>query len=187
MKGRIGLLASSVLAAGLLTLAAIGTAFAADPTLTPGAGPRGPVAGSIGGWGGGAGSGSVLQALEKLTGLNAEEIKALRESGKSAAQIANDKGVSEETLLNEVLAARKTALDEAVKAGRITQERADYMLKNMTERVKEGLNRTEVGPRGARGSGVGPARTERAGCPFAESGQGLGPGRMGRWGASRAQ
>lgn len=181
MRGKIAILASSVAVAGLLAIGVVATAFAADPAPTPGAGPRGPMAGAIGGWGGGTGYGSVDQALEKLTGLNSDEIKALREGGKSAVQIAQEKGVSEEALLDEILAARKAALDEAVEDGRITQERADYMLQNMTERVKEGMTRTEVGPRGPRGSGVGPARGDQTACPPGTTGERPMRGGMGRW------
>ncbi|MGI5837637.1 MAG: hypothetical protein ACOX87_14255 [Chloroflexota bacterium] len=181
MKGKIALLASSVAIAGLLSIGIAATAFAADPAPTPGAWARGPMAGAVCGWGGGAGYGSVNQALEKLTGLTSDEIIALREGGKSAVQIAHEKGVSEDDLLNEILAARKAALDEAVKDGRITQERADYMLQNMTERVKEGITRTDIGPRGPRDRGLGPARGNQMACPYGVDGERPMRGGMGRW------
>jgi len=180
MKGKIFLRISGVVVAGLLAIGVVATAFAADPTPTPWAGQRGPMAGAIGSWGGGAGAGSVVQALEKLTGLSATEIQSLRAGGKSAVQIANEKGVSEEALVNEILAARKAALDAAVKANRITQAQADYMLNNMASRVKEGVNRTDVGPRRPISASVGPMRGDQASCPYGQAGQMLGRGRMGR-------
>ncbi len=177
MRRGLKYLTGSAVVAGLLTVSVVGTAFAADPTPAPGAGPRGPVAGAMNALhqGAGWGSSAVTQALEKLTGMKSEDVIAQRQAGKSVVQIAKEKGVAEDAVVKEVLAARKASLDEAVKAGRITQERADYMLNNMTERVKDGLNRTETGPRGDAGRMGG--QSQRGTGQFS---QGMGPG-MGRW------
>mgnify|MGYP005852915919 FL=1 len=188
MKGRFRWLVGSAVAAVLLLVPALGTAAAADPTPVPGGpgGFRGPEgAAGVAGRGAGHGFASVFEALQKLTGLTAEEIVAQRHAGKSAVEIAREKNVGEDALMAEVLAARKAALDEAVKAGRITQERADFMLKNMTERVKEGLNRTSVGPRGGQGWPAWAGQAQRG--PGKPS-EGRGPGLANRWGSQgRAQ
>ncbi len=187
MRGRIGLLAGSAAVVGLLILSSVGIAMAAEPTPTPGGGPRGPAAGAVDAACRGAGYGfsAVADALQKLAGLKAEEVVAERQAGKSVVQIAREKGVSEDALVKEVLAARKASLDKAVEAGRITQERADFMLKNMAEQVKLGLNRTSVGPGG---SGTGPAwagqgrrGSAQSGRGFGQPGLGTGPGGMNRW------
>ncbi len=177
MKSRFSLLAGSAAVAGLLTLGVVGTALAADPTPVPGGGPRGPVAGAVDAVCQGAGWGfnAISETLQKLTGMKPEDVQAQRQAGKSVVQIAKEKGVAEDAVVKEVLAARKASLDEAVKAGRITQERADYMLNNMTENVKDGLNRTETGPRGDTGRMGG--QSQRGTGQFS---QGMGPG-MGRW------
>lgn len=189
MNGRFKWLVGSAAAAVLLLVPAVGTAMAADPRPVPGVpgGFRGPAAGAAdAAWrGAGYGFASVSQALQKLTGLKPEEIAAQRQAGKSAVEIAKEKNVGEDALVEEVLATRKAALDEAVKAGRITQERADFMLKNMTEGIKEGLNRTSVGPRGGQG---GPAWAGQAQRGPAKSSEGRGPGLMNRWASQgRAQ
>ena len=181
MKSNVKLLVGSAVAAGVLAAASIGTAFAADPTPGP-LGTRGPAAGPAGAvcQGIGRGFSSLSDALQKLAGISPEEVQAERQAGKSAVQIAAEQGVTEEALVDEVLANRSAALDEAVQAGRITQERADFMLDNMTGRITEGLNRTSVGPNGPRG-GYGPASASRAQAGFGQSSEGVGPGMMNRW------
>jgi hypothetical protein len=184
MRKNVRLLAGSAIAAGMLVAASLGTAFAADPVGQLG-GPRGPVAAAVDAvcQGIGQGFGGVIQALQKLTGLGQEQIVAERQAGKSPVQIATENGSSEGALASEVLSAKKERLDEAVGAGRISQERAEYMLGNMTERVTESINRTEMGPRGPRGSGPALQREQRS---AGEPGQGAGPGMANRWGGQGA-
>lgn len=173
MNGRVRLLLGSAAAVGLLAMAGVGTIFAADPAPAP-PGPAGVETCDDGLHRGGAwGFSSVSQALQKLTGLTEEEIHAERDAGKSAVQIAAERGVAEDALLREMLDSRRAALEEAVGAGRITQDRVEQMLGNMAERVKEGLNRTETG---SRGEGAGPWWTGKAQRGAGEQGQGMGPG-----------
>jgi hypothetical protein len=181
MRRNVKLLAGSAIAAGMLVVASIGTAFAADP-VTPLGGPRGPVAEAVDAVCQGIGQGfsNVVAALQKLTGLGQEQIVAERQAGKSPVQIAAENGVSEGALATEVISAKKDRLDEAVQAGRISQERAEFMLGNMTERVTESINRAEMGPRGPRGSGPALQREHRSAA--GEPGLGAGPGMMNRWG-----
>jgi hypothetical protein len=184
MRKNIRLLAGSAIVASMLVVASIGTAFAADP-VTPLGGPRGPVAGAVDAVCQGIGQGfsAVVQALQKLTGLGQEQIVAERQAGKSPVQIAAENDVGEGALAAEVLSGKKAGLDSAVQAGRISQERADFMLNSMTERVTESINRTEMGPRGPKGSGPMLQRDQRS---LGEPGQGAGPGTMNRWGGQAA-
>ena len=113
-----------------------------------------------------------LGVLAKLTGLSVEEIRAQRRSGKSISDIAKSKNVSEQQFIDQVLAARKAALDVRVKQGVITQKQADEILAFMRDRMKKHFESTAPG----RGSGLG-------GCPGGgAAGSVGGPGGCGRLG-----
>jgi hypothetical protein len=113
---------------------------------------------------------SLLQATVDVTGLTAEEVIKEKQAGKSFSQIAESKGKTG----NDVVAAARTALakklDEAVKAGNLTQEWADARLKAFDAMAAVAVKDTTVGPKmnmGGRGLGHGwhgdcPGRQEDA-------------------------
>lgn len=172
---------------------AIGTSFAEDPTPTPAAQAqqwqRGPGHGAGVRQGAGFGfqalSGEVADAL----GMTADQIRAERLAGKSLAEIAAAKGMSEDKLVELMLAARKKLLDQRVAAGTLTQAQADAAYTQMQARVKDGIERTEVGPNRPAdgvGLGLGWGRGAQAGtmADYGQPGQGTGPGMARHWGAS---
>ena len=140
-----------------------------------GAGAGGPA------WGGQA----SLDVVSKLTGLTVEEIRTLRQDGRSLSQIAQSKGISEETLIKEILAAKKTVLDAQVSAGTLTQAQADLMYKNMSDQVKESVTRTTTGPNEDRGScvctetGLSDTTAGTVTGSTTTQSRGMGKGRMG--------
>lgn len=132
-----------------------GTALAANPAPTPATGNAGWTCAGMGagrGMGGGLGWDGMspwmgLPAeVEELLGLTDAEIHAERLAGKSLVQIAESKGVSEETLVNTILDAKKAELDELVADGKLTQAQADTMYRNMQQTVPVTVNRTGIGP-----------------------------------------
>jgi hypothetical protein len=156
------LLAIAIVAAALAALLAT-SAFAAAP-ITPPA----PVPGSGYGYGAGngihvpgtgltsqgAGVGARRGAPEwvgdndnaaSVLGLTVEQLQAERLSGKSLAEIAATKGITEDALISKLVDARKASVTELLTAGKITQAQADYMLNNMAEHVKVMVERTTVG------------------------------------------
>ncbi|MDI7274968.1 MAG: hypothetical protein QME94_03220, partial [Anaerolineae bacterium] len=101
---------------GALGLFAVGTVFAQEPTPTPGAKPPWP-----GPWGRICrGAGILGEAITDLLGMTREEIYTERAAGKTLSQIAGEKGVSDQQLIDAMLAAQKERIDEALKEGRIT-------------------------------------------------------------------
>ena len=152
---------------GVLVLTVAGTALAAGPGTgihTPGTGlasnwtnaadmPCGGIglgAGRAAGW-----AGQPAEVAE-LLGLSSDEIRAERLAGKSLVQIAEEKGVSEETLLATILDAKKAQLDSLVAAGTLTQAQADYMYSNVQAQSAVAIERTTTGPMGGRmGQGMG--------------------------------
>ncbi len=145
------------LAAGTMLLAGTAIpALAADPT--PTAGPATTAYCQVGGGGrfGWGGAFSALDPVAKLLGLEPTDIAAERQAGKSLAQIAQAKGVSEDKLVATILADRQATLDARVKAGTLTAEQEKLMLDRMQTQVKTAVERTTVGPMGpADGTGLG--------------------------------
>ena len=145
-----------------LTAAFATSAFAAGPT-SPGTPVPGTQPGSAYGYGAGNGMhtpGTGLaqgagmarrgapewagdnEDVAKILGLTVEQLQTERLSGKSLAQIA---GANKDTLIAQLLEARTASVNDLLKAGKITQAQADYMLSNMAERVKLQVERTNVG------------------------------------------
>ncbi len=116
----------------------------------------------------------MIDILANLTGLSTDEIAAKRADGESVAAIAKAEGVDTATVVDKALEARKAILDARVADGTMTQETADAVLAQMTDRVEERVNSTEVGAPswagGGRGSGAG------AGAGAGVGGRGMGAG-----------
>ncbi len=93
--------------------------------------------------------------IATLLGMTAEEIQAERQAGKSLAEIAASKGVSEDKLISTILDAKKVQLDALVADGKLSQAQADLMIERMTEQVKSMVERTTTGPAADRGQRMG--------------------------------
>ena len=90
-------------------------------------------------------AGNVKDLITEKLGLSAEELQEERHSGKSLAQIAEEKGVSSDELVEEIISAREKILKEKVEEGIITSEQAERMLENMKTRIAERIQSTERG------------------------------------------
>lgn len=152
---------------GVVAALLAGTAWAAGPTpptaaqgFGPGAGmhmrnhgqaaqhPAGPCGMAEGnmmrrgapGWAG------QPDEVATLLGMTADEIRAERQAGRSLAQIAAAKGISEETLVETILDARKAELAQLVADGKLTQAQMDLMVERMGTQITTMVERTDVGP-----------------------------------------
>lgn len=158
----------AVLGVGALVAGLTGTALAAPPT--PGTGPSG-----AGSWcpahliGRGAGvpmhglMTGVHDEVASLLGLTPAELQAKHQAGQSLADIAKEKGVSTEQLVETMLAAHEAQLAVLVENGTLTQTQADRMLAAMTARIGAmvewsggPMGHGMMGPRGYGGRGHGP-------------------------------
>jgi len=146
-RGTTIALISAALVAGL-ALGTVGIATAAPRVAAGSAG----VVGGLGALCRQAG-GTIAEIVAKVTGLSTADVYAAREKGDSFADIAATKGVSADKLTGDVVAARTTGLDAAVKAGTITQAQADTMLANMKSRLAAKI--TSDAPEGCTGTGLG--------------------------------
>jgi hypothetical protein len=107
-----------------------------------------------GGPGMGHGGGMGLDAAATALGITADELRTELQSGKTIAQVASDKGVDVQTVIDAMVAQLKTHLDEEVAAGEHTQEEADQKLADATTRITEQVNNTmSAGGRGPGGHG----------------------------------
>ena len=113
----------------VLGLFAVGVASAQGPAPVPTNAPGTP-------WGQAwgrvcQGAGIVSEAVSRLLGMTPEQVYAERTAGKTLAQIAKEKGVTDQQLIDAIVAGREVAIAEAVKDGRLTQAQADWMLAKM--------------------------------------------------------
>jgi hypothetical protein len=158
MKKTIIILGSVVSAAvvlGVIGLFVVGTALAQTPTPWAGAATMAwNRAGGCGCGGGGviSGTNAIHDTIAKTLGITTEQLYAERAAGKTLAQIAKDKGVSEQQLTDAILAALKQFTDQAVKDGRITQAQADWAQVQAKAMVPLMLN-APFGPGGMQGFG----------------------------------
>ncbi|MDP4171676.1 MAG: hypothetical protein Q8906_13775, partial [Bacillota bacterium] len=95
------------------------------------------------------------------TALNVDQKTLINDlkSGKSLADIASSKGISKSTLISNLVAAQKAALDKAVSNGKLTADQETKILANATTRItkmvdQKGLPKMDFkrdGHRGGRG------------------------------------
>ncbi|MDO8964825.1 MAG: hypothetical protein Q7W30_10100 [Coriobacteriia bacterium] len=116
----------------------------------------------------------LVDVVASLTGAKVEDVQAKRVAGTSLASIASAKGISASEVVAKALAARKAVLDAQVKAGTITQARADQVLAFQKTRLTERVSSTAAcaGGNGNCGTGGGAG----GGCGMG-GGQGRGMGR----------
>ena len=149
MKNVMLILAGVVI--GVVVLGVAGLAYA--QVQGPSGGYFGP--GMMGGYGrgmmggyrqgmmGGSGYGPMhtymVEAFAEGLGLTAEELQEKIEAGSSMWEIAAAEGLSEDEISALMLSARSTALEEAVAAGALTQEQADWMNQHMAQMLAAGM------------------------------------------------
>ena len=133
-------IAGATLAAVFAALATASVAvYAQDATAQPpavtdthagGLGFRGP--GPMGG----------LNVVAEQLGIDPSELFTELQAGKTIAQIAAEKGIATDTIVNAVVAAEQERLTTAVTNGRLTQEQADARLALVKADVEASLDKT---------------------------------------------
>jgi len=136
----------------------------------PAGGPGGP--GGFGGGGrGGPGRGQDLAVAAKAIGVTEDALRADLQDGKTIADVAKAKGVSEQKVIDALVADAKAKLAAAVKSGKLTQAQADERSSKLADRIKDQVEETHPGGRGGHG-GPGGERPDGppADAPPAEGG-----------------
>ncbi|MFN8498934.1 MAG: hypothetical protein U0641_13875 [Anaerolineae bacterium] len=122
------------------------------PGAMPGAQGFGPGAGKGQGGFGMMGGTAVLDAVAKALNTTTADLQSQLQSGKTLADIAQSKGVSQDTIKQAIVAAEKAQVDAAQQAGRITADQATQMKAAIDQRAAT-LDLTK--PFGGRGFGPG--------------------------------
>ncbi len=78
------------------------------------------------------------QAVAEEFGITVEEVEDLHDQGKTMWDYAQEQGLTTEQFQEKMVAARTSALEQAVAAGVITQAQADWMLERMGQMFQGG-------------------------------------------------
>jgi len=157
MNKKWGIVLGAVVAVGLIATLVVGGALA-QGTTSPVATPQ-PQAGPPGRGPGGASDG--MSDIAKLLGMTFDQIWAERVQGKTLADLAKEKGVDTQKLVDALVASQQTMLDQAVTDNRMTQAQADKWLAWYTQSAALQLTKPYApglggGPGGMRGGPGGP-------------------------------
>ena len=104
------------------------------------------------GLGGHGGMRDQFAAVAKQLGMEPKDLLTELKAGKSIADVATAKGVDPQAVIDSLVAASSTRIDEAVKNGKLDQAKADAMKQKLPERIKALVDR-----QGFPGKGKGPA------------------------------
>lgn len=140
--------------------AGMGRGMMADGNFGPGFG-MGPGGGRGQMMGIGGPENSLISIAAEKLGLTNDELIAELQAGKTIADVAVEKNVAVDTIVDAVLAAHTERLNEQVANGQLTQEQADAMLVLMKANVTERIN--GQGPAQGQGFGFGGGRGDHAG------------------------
>lgn len=83
----------------------------------------------------------IFHEAAEMIGMNTDELIQEVQKGKSIAEVAKARGMSEKKLMSKLLTLRTTKLSEAVKEGKITKENANKIKVKMSEHLKFMLNK----------------------------------------------
>lgn len=93
-----------------------------------------------GGPGGPGRGGPDLGTAAGALGMTEDDLRTALQGGKTLAQVAKDKGVALDTLVQAIVGAEKARIAQDVSSGRITQQQADERLADLTTRVTDRVN-----------------------------------------------
>jgi hypothetical protein len=104
----------------------------------------------------GRGATSLIDVAAEKMGMSVRDLRAELQDGKSIADVANEKGVDTQDIIDTYLAELETSLADAVAEAKITQNQADWQLQQATEKAPDQLNGTWEGklPGGKRPGGM---------------------------------
>jgi hypothetical protein len=110
------------------------------------------------GFGGGAFISGGLDAVAKSIGITTDQLRTELQGGnKSIADVAKAHNVDPQKVINDLVAAAKSKIDDAVKSGKLQQSMADKIESNLTNAITKLVNnpmpRFGFGP-GHRGPGA---------------------------------
>jgi hypothetical protein len=148
----------STAVAGIMVLGIGGVVFAANPNAGNTACPNYPAHLNQGLGLGSSQGGNCLEVVSDLTGLTIDQIRDTKQDGKTLAEIAAEKGITEEKLVAAIVAECTEQIQAKVTAGTLTQAQADAMLAQVGERVQTNVDKVCSGAGNAAGQAQGAGR-----------------------------
>lgn len=103
--------------------------------------------------------GPGLDVAAQALGMTTDELHSALDGGQTLAQVAADKGVNVQVVIDALVASATNHINEEVTSGEITQAEADQKLADLVQHVTDRVNnpRPEGGPRGGHGPKGAPA------------------------------
>jgi hypothetical protein len=83
---------------------------------------------------------SGLDAAAKALGMSTSDLETQLRQGKTIAQVAKSKGVDVNKVIDAMVAAAQSKLDDAVHNGRLTQQQADALATRLKDRITQMVN-----------------------------------------------
>jgi hypothetical protein len=83
----------------------------------------------------------AVQAAANEIGVSENDLKQARKDGKSIAQLAKEHDKSVDDVVNAVVKAATSAIDQAAKDGKLDSKKADEIKQKLPDRVKQLVNR----------------------------------------------
>ena len=148
---RIGSVLAPLVEAGTINQAQADAVTEALVAAKKAEGPRGEQGGP-----GRGHRGPGMEAAATALGMTTDELRTAVQSGQTLAQIAADKGVDVQVVIDALKAELAAHLAEEVTSGEITQEQADQKLAQASERITDMVNNGRPergGPEGQQGPG----------------------------------
>jgi len=125
----------------------------------------------------GRSNGGISGAVSQLLGISQSELIAARQAGKSMVQIASEKGMTEQNLIESITAQRNAQIDQLVQDGKMTQEQAGLCKQNIGQQIKSNISRTNIGPNRTGVPGQGQGKALKSGANQRQAAAGMGAGR----------
>ncbi|MQL52364.1 Fis family transcriptional regulator [Desulfofundulus thermobenzoicus] len=107
--------------------------------------PMGPFHGPKDGKEAGEFAGKRLDVLAQVLGMSADELKTELQQGKKISDIAQEKGLTMDQLHQRLLDAKIQAIQQAVKDGKMTQDKADKLIQRL-QNAPQGRDFGQFGP-----------------------------------------
>jgi DNA-directed RNA polymerase specialized sigma subunit len=82
-----------------------------------------------------------VKAAAKEIGISQDDLKKALKDGKSIAQVAKDHDTSVDDVVNAIVKAATSDVDQAVKDGKLDSKKADEIKKKLPDKVKKLVNR----------------------------------------------
>jgi len=98
--------------------------------------------------------GPSLDVAASAIGVTVDDLRTALQSGQTIAEVAQAHGVDPQTVVDALVADAQQHLDQAVAAGRLSQERADDIASHLSDQMTKLVN--NLPPAGPDGSGFGP-------------------------------